>query len=60
LPSDLSVVADYKDKSSRLFDSLVYFVEKLSLDGLEMAAKQFPGNVSAASFTPKEKDDYNR
>ena len=56
----LSHVSDYKEKSSHLFESLVYFVEKLSLGSLQEAAKQFPGKVDTSCFTPRELDDYNR
>ena len=43
-----------------MFESLVYFVEKLSLGSLQEAAKQFPGKVDASYFTPSELGDYNR
>ena len=43
-----------------MFESLVYFVEKLSLGSLQEAAKQFPGKVDASCFTPSELGDYNR
>ena len=56
----MSHISDYKDKSSCLFESLVYFVEKLSLGSLQEAAQLFPGKVDASFFTPKELDDYNR
>ena len=56
----LDCVAGYKEKSSRLFESLVYFVEKLSLGSLKEAANQFPGSADATVFTPRELDDYDR
>ncbi|XP_076445486.1 DNA-dependent protein kinase catalytic subunit-like [Babylonia areolata] len=59
LPPD-KVFADYQEKSSQVFDSVVYFVDKLSLGSLQDAASLFPGKVDTSIFTPKELDDYNR